>query len=158
MLRYSIHCQALNFFDMIISERLCRLERSAIREIRDVVQLCRNRWGSTKYEKLERIYASFFYCSLLLSSQKLVNLTLTNDFFFYSLPKNCESCTCKIPAKSTTTNCQRFSTLLRGYSVSEFNNQVVFEVLIKLCFLPSHDDVLGRKQIVSNWLPTIRVI
>ena len=31
MLRYSIHCQALNFFDMIISERLC-----AIREIRDV--------------------------------------------------------------------------------------------------------------------------
>ena len=109
MLRYSIHCQAMNFFDMIISERLCRLERCAIREIRDVVQLCRNRWGSTKYEKLERIYASFFYCSLLLSSQKLVNLTLTNDFFFYTLPKNCESCTCKIPAKSTTTNCQRFS-------------------------------------------------
>ena len=79
---------------------------------------------------------------LLLLYRKIVNLVFK-----------------KIPAKSTTTNFQRFSTLeLRGYSVSEFNNQVVFEVLIKLCFLPSHDDVLGRKQIVSNWLPTIRVI
>ena len=81
---------------------------------------------------------------LLLLYRKIVNLVLHVK---------------KIPAKSTTTNFQRFSTLeLRGYSVSEFNNQVVFEVLIKLCFLPSHDDVLGRKQIVSNWLPTIRVI
>ena len=57
----------------------------------------------------------------------------------------------KIPAKSSTTNFTCFPNREKEILA---DNQVVFEVLIKLCFLPSHDDVLGRKQIVSNWLPT----
>ena len=150
MLRYSIHCQALNFFDMIISERLC-----AIREIRDV----EIDEGQPSMKNLKEFTQAFSTAACYYQAKNLSiwHWQTTSFFIVYRKIVNL------VHVKSLLNRLQRivkgFPTLfLRGYSVSEFNNQVVFEVLIKLCFLPSHDDVLGRKQIVSNWLPTIRVI
>ena len=80
---------------MIISERLC-----AIREIRDV----EIDEGQPSMKNLKEFTQAFSTAACYYQAKNLSIWHLTNDFVFYTLPKNCESCTCKIPAKSTTTN------------------------------------------------------